>query len=47
MTREKSLKMDEDYNPNPASPSKFSNLDTSSDDDIERTDTKEIRLDNN
>ena len=39
--------MDEDYNPNPASPSKFSNLDTSSDDDIERTDTKGNVIDNN
>jgi len=45
MTREKSFKMDEDYNPYPASPSKFSNLDTSSDDDIERGQDADIIID--
>jgi hypothetical protein len=34
--------MDEDYNPNPSSPDKFSNLDSSSDEDIERDDLEVV-----
>ena len=42
MKKEKSFKLDGEYNPNPSSPDHFSNLDTSSDEDIQRANTSEL-----